>query len=487
LRTPLNSIIGFSEVLYDGLAGQLNENQREFLDNILSSGQHLLALINDVLDLSKIHAGRLDLSLEPVPAREVIDGACAVIGSLVDKKGQRLVLDLAPGLPQVFADPFRLKQVFINLLSNAHKFSPQGSVITLAAQPDGRDVCFSVIDQGAGIKPEEGDSIFQEFMQAESGLTRPHEGTGLGLPITRRLVEMHGGRIWFESEGIPGKGAAFYFTIPRAAPCEAPSDMPDTATAAAGARRPALIIDDDRQFSNLLALYLSQQGYQPVQGVDGQSILEVVREVRPALISLDLMLPGRDGWSVLRDLKSAPDTRGIPVLIISALDYSTAGRDRQAVEYLRKPLNLDALAAALRRLGPAPRRVLIVDDDPLGNELVEAMLPPPDYVVTSVVTGPDALDAIRRELPDAILLDLMMPGMSGFDLLELLRADPATRDVPVIVLTAKPLNEREWAHLNAAAQTVIKKTDLTRHTLIEALRRLNLPVQPAVEMREPTP
>ncbi len=484
LRTPLNSILGFSEVLTDGLAGELSGDQREFITNIHASGQHLLELINDVLDLSKIHAGKLHLDCRSVAPHQVIDEASVLIAPLIAHKSQQLVLELDLDLPALSADAFRLKQVLINLLSNAHKFSPASSRITLAAHRGDGFVRFSVIDQGSGIKPEDHERIFQEFVQVDDGLTRKQEGTGLGLPITRRLVELHGGRIWIESAGIPGQGAAFHFTIP----VVTLPDEPAPSVAAGDDRPQVLIVEDDHQFSHLLAIYLRQQGYQPIQHYSGQSVMPTVRELRPALITLDLMLPDRDGWSVLRDLKSAPDTRDIPVLIISALDNAGIDLNQGAVEYLTKPLDYDTLLAALRRMESAPRqapqRVLIVDDDPLVGDLLAAMLPASEYAVTAVTNAPDALDAIRRDPPDAILLDLLMPGVNGHELLELLRADPATRDLPVIVVTALPLGEAERARLESKAQTVIKKGDLTREQLVDALRRLRLPARPELETLE---
>ncbi|HLF25946.1 MAG TPA: GAF domain-containing protein [Anaerolineae bacterium] len=487
LRTPLNSIIGFSEVLLDGLAGELVRDQEEFIENIHSSGKHLLTLINDVLDLSKIQAGQMKLACHPLAPRAAIAEAESVIRSLIVKKKQLLRLELEPDLPDVQADAFRLKQILINLLSNAHKFSPDGSGITLAARRINGAVCFSVIDQGGGIKPEDQEHIFQEFVQADNSLSRAQEGTGLGLPITRRLVEMHGGRLWIESEGVPGKGAAFHFTIPvtPAAEVQTPAALP---VVSGPTPRRALIIEDDRQYSNLLALYLSQQGYQPFQLHNGHTAVQLARELHPSVITLDLMMPERDGWSVLRDLKGDPETREMPVIIISALDYSELGLSQGALEYLTKPLDMEALRAVLYRIDPKPRpdpqRVLVVDDDPYVGELLAAMLRTPDYLVTSVTNGLDALEAIRRNPPNMLLLDLLMPHLNGYDLLDLLRADPVTHDLPVIVLTAKELNEAEGVRLKAAAQVIMRKTELTRQRLIEVLNRLHLPVQVEVEPME---
>ncbi|HJW83554.1 MAG TPA: response regulator, partial [Anaerolineae bacterium] len=411
-------------------------------------------------------------------------------GPLLSGKNQELALAVAPHLPPILADAVRIKQILLNLLGNAHKFSPEGGRIDLRAQRAGDCVCFSVTDQGDGIRPEQHELVFQEFAQLDSSSTRRQEGTGLGLPIARQLVEMHGGRLWVDSDGAPGKGAAFHFTIPvvqsAAGPGAPASDQP-----AGDETRRALIIEDDRQFGNLLALYLRQQGYQPIQLYNGQASLKAIRELRPALVTLDLMMPDHDGWSVLRDLKRAPDTRDVPLIIVSALDQSDSGLEPGHAEYLTKPLDYEALLAALRRIDPALRpartRVLIVDDDPLVAQLLETMLPASDYEVTTLTSPLDALERIRRDAPDALILDLLMPEMSGNELLQILRADPLTRDLPVIIVTAKHIGVDEQARLAETAQTVIRKTDLTCDRLIEALRRLRLPAPSEARVMEVIP
>ncbi|HEY4690179.1 MAG TPA: GAF domain-containing protein [Anaerolineae bacterium] len=476
LRTPLNAIIGFSEVLLDELSGALNDDQHEFVSNIHSSGRHLLALINDVLDLSKIYAGKLKLDLHPLPPHQAVQAAKSVVDYLFTRKGQRFVLDLEPDLPEVSADEFRLKQILINLLSNAYKFSPDGGSITLIIRRCDEGVQFTVIDQGNGIRPENHDLIFQEFVQLEGGLTRSTEGTGLGLPITRRLVEMHGGRIWIESDGMPGRGAAFHFTIPIV-----PVEPPARPVLVKDDRPAVLIVEDDPQFGHLLALYLSQEGYRPIQCETGRTLMALAHEAHPILITLDLLMPERDGWTLLHDLKSDPETQDIPVIIISALDPSGQDMESGAVEYLTKPLDLAALRDTLHRIYPAPKRamqhVLVVDDDPLVGELVALMLPPPEYAVTTVTSGSDALIAVHRATPDVILLDLLMPGVNGYQFLDLLRAAPATHQVPVIVITAKHLDDAELRRLGEATQAVIRKGELTRQYLIEVLHRLRLPAR----------
>ena len=475
LRTPLNAIIGFSEVLVDGLAGELAAEQRELVGHIHSSGAHLLALINDVLDLSKIQAGKMTLNCQPIEVPEVLDDVFSVIAPLIDKKRQRLEWTVDAHLPLLMADGVRLKQVLLNLLSNAHKFSPEGSPITIEAQRDGESVRFGVVDRGDGIRPDHHGVVFQEFAQLDGSLARPHEGTGLGLPISRRLVEMHGGRLWVESEGVPGQGAAFYFTIPaaRAAPPRMPARPLRLRSGQALAAPRALIAAADRRLCDMLAGCLREEGYQTFQHYAGQSLAQAASgDLRPALIVVDMTLLNGDGLGALRVLKSMPPTRDIPIIAVTPQGdtHSAEELGGVGVHVLAGPPAPAALRAALRAAQPAPWRIVVVDDDPLVNELLEAMLRRPEYDVTSVVNGLDALDCVCRERPDIVILDLMLPHVDGFDVLVKLRADAATRDVPVIVLTGKVMSagEREW--LQAMAQVVIKKSDLTRERLFDALR-----------------
>jgi signal transduction histidine kinase/DNA-binding response OmpR family regulator len=475
LRTPLNSIIGFSEVLVDGLMGELPPDQKECAENILYSGDHLLALINDVLDLSKIEAGRMSLELVTFDVAEWLAEGQATIMALFEKKAQTLTVEMADDLPPLTADRFRVKQVLINLLSNANKFTPDEGRITISCRlADPATMLFSVADTGMGIKAEDQEIIFEEFCQSSDSSRQHIEGTGLGLTISKRLIEMHGGRIWVESE--PEHGATFSFLLPLAGPLE-PQPETKEAIALSTTGKTVLVVEDDRQFSNLLAFYLRQEGYAPVQHYSGAGVLERVLELKPSLITLDIMLPEQDGWEVLRTLKADPQTRDIPVMVISALESSELALSLGAAEYLDKPMHRSDLQDLLNQLaGPQPSgrkvRILVVDDDPDIIRLLGDMLSTADYTLLSACDGAEGFSLARSERPDAILLNLMMPGTDGFDMLEQLRADTETADIPVIVLTAIDVTTEQRELLQDNIQGLLRKSTLTPHALLEELRRL---------------
>ncbi len=316
LRTPLNSVIGFSEVLMDGLLGEMPPDQQECVESIYTSGEHLLALINDVLDLSKIEAGHMELAVEPVDVRELVEDVKKTVRAMVEEKSQTFAVELEDGLPPLRADRVRLRQVLLNLLSNAHKFTSEKGEITLSCRlADKATMAFSVTDTGMGIKPEDQAIIFDEFRQASGSAGREVEGTGLGLAISKHLVEMHDGSIWLESEY--GAGATFSFLVPLAGPSADTDGARDAKTIAPSAA--VLVIEDDRAFNNLLAVYLRQGGFHPVQYYDNTDVLPAAREWSPTLIVLEIRMAERSAWENLRQLKSDPDTRDIPVLLISAL------------------------------------------------------------------------------------------------------------------------------------------------------------------------
>ncbi len=474
LRTPLNSIIGFSEVLLDGLMGEANPEQTECLGDIHSSGKHLLNLINDILDLSKIEAGRMELEPTTFDVAELLAEVQATIAPLVEKKSQVLAMEQADDTPPLTADRFRIKQVLLNLLSNAQKFTPAEGHITLSCrQADPATMLFSVVDTGVGIKPEDQDIIFEEFRQVDGSASRKMSGTGLGLAISKRIVETHGGSIWVESEY--GRGATFSFLLPLAGPPAPALEEGETGATADG--KVVLVVEDDRQFSNLLALYLRREGYVPVQHYSGMGVLDRVRELRPALITLDIILPGQDGWSVLSALKSDPQTQDIPVLIVSVLGDSELALSLGAVDYLVKPVRRDDLQVLLNRLAMAETstrefKVLVVDDEREIVLLLRALLRDEPCTLIPAYNGQQGLALARSEHPDAILLDLLMPGMSGFTVLEKLQADAETADIPVIVLTAIDVTGGQREFLDSHVQGMMRKTALTPQSLLAALRRM---------------
>jgi len=475
LRTPLNSVIGFSEVLMDGLVGEMTPDQNECLGNIHSSGHHLLKLINDILDLSKIEAGRMELESTTFDVAELLAEVQVTITPLIKKKSQVLTVEWADGLPHLTADRFRVKQILLNLLSNAYKFTSVEGHITLSCrQADPATMLFSVVDTGIGIKPEDQEVIFEEFRQVDGSASREMTGTGLGLAISKRMVEMHGGRVWVESEY--GHGATFSFLLPLAGPSAAEAGVAGE-TERSSDSKIVLVVEDDRQFSNLLAFYLRQEGYVPVQHYDGMSVLNKARELKPALITLDIMLPDQDGWDVLRALKSDPQTRDIPVLVVSVFEDGELALSLGAVDYLVKPVRRDDLHMLLDRLAspdPLTRHitVLVVDDDPGVIKLLQQMLPADSCTLLPAYDGKQGLASARSEHPDVILLDLLMPGMSGFEVLEALRADAETADIPVIVLTAREVAEEDHKLLNDHIQGLMRKGALNPKSLLAELRRL---------------
>jgi len=473
LRTPLNSVIGFSEVLIDGLLGEMPPERKECVENIYASGEHLMALINDILDLSKIEAGRMELSLETFEVEELIQNVRKTVAPMIEEKSQILTIEVAEGLPPLNADRVRVRQVLLNLLSNAHKFTPTGNEITLSCRmADSATVLFSVDDTGVGIKPEDQELIFEEFRQADGTATREVEGTGLGLTISKRLIEMHGGTIWLES--TYGEGTTFSFLLPLNGPTPETQDAEDALTTAE-LNRKVLIVEDDRQFSNLLSLYLRREGYNPIQHYEGQGVLEQARSLRPALITLDVMLPGEDGWETLQKLKSDPETRDIPVLVISALRNSELALSLGAADYLVKPVDRDALHTVLSRLPELEQalgqpRILVIDDDAQLIVLLEALLRDEACTLVPAYDGEEGLARARRLQPDGILLDLMMPGMSGFEVLDELKSDERTADIPVIVLTVKSVTSEERKQLNQHIETLMHKSALTPQALAEQIR-----------------
>jgi GAF domain-containing protein/PleD family two-component response regulator len=470
LRTPLNSVIGFSEVLVDGLLGELPPQQKECAQNILFSGEHLLALINDILDLSKIEAGRLDLDLAPFGIPEWMKEVQATVEPLFAKREQVLEVDVAENLPPLNGDRFRIKQVLLNLLSNANKFTPDGERVRLTCQmEDEHTMLFSVADNGIGIRPEDQEIIFEEFRQAGDSVKKI-KGTGLGLTISKRLVELHGGRIWVESE--QGAGATFSFLLPIDGPKEPEGDGNDVA-----AGKTVLVVEAERKFSNLLAFYLRQEGYVPMQHYTGADVLERAVELKPAFITLDLMLPDRDGWEVIGDLKSNPRTDTIPVLVVSSIQDGKMALGLGASDYLVKPVHRSDVHNLLGRLEiPQPQgrkaRVLVVDDNSDVVDMLRDMLPEDRYETLVAYDGQQGLDQARVEHPDMILLDLMMPGVSGFEMLEQLRNSPDTSDIPVIVVTAMSVTPEQQAFLDENTQGFVPKTQLTPQNLLAELRQL---------------
>jgi len=479
LRTPLNSIINFAYLLSIGSEGEVTLGQTDLLQRISEAGRHLLGLINDILDLAKIEAGRFELFLENVELPDLIAGALATATSLVHDKPVVLRADLPEGLPLVRADHTRVRQVLLNLLSNAAKFTTEGEIVVRAVS-EGAQVVFSVTDTGVGIAPADLPKVFAEFVQLDGELTRQTGGTGLGLPISKRFVELHGGKMWAES--TVGVGSTFFFTLPRAQtpsvelpvkPAEAPPPMRERTEPRlpAGDAR-VLVIDDDPAMREVITRQLAlARGYQVVELTDSRKAVDWARDSQPDAVILDVMMPQRDGWQVLQALRADPATRDIPVIMCSVLHEQSIALSLTADDYLVKPIQSEELRRILEHFAPLGGRVLAVDDDPNALEIVRRMLGGLTYNLQTLSDGLSGLEAARAQPPDVIVLDLMMPGMSGFDVLAELRADPNTANVPVVVVTAKDLETHERAQLQAAAATLLQKGHFTPDELVNAVKR----------------
>jgi signal transduction histidine kinase/CheY-like chemotaxis protein len=456
LRTPLNAIINFARILSSGLRGPVNEGQLDYLDRVRQSGEHLLGLINDILDISKIEAGRMELFKEQVRVGELVQSVMATALGLTKGKPIELRQEIAPDLPIVEADRTRIRQILLNLLSNAAKFTDTG-VITVQASRADEQLILSVSDTGIGIAPEHLDAIFEEFRQIDGGSDRRYEGTGLGLAICRRLVDLHGGRLWVES--TPGVGSTFAFSLP-IAPIAQPSATasPKAFTPHNPNGIPVLVIDDDPAAIEIVATYLARDGY-AVHGVaDSRQALEQAHRIKPAAIILDVLMPHKDGWEILTELKADADLREVPVILYTIVEEQKLGYYLGASAYLLKPVSEVELRATLDRLVASDATVMVIDDDPNAREIVTQQLAQAGpYRIISAGNGREGLERIAEQRPDLIILDLMMPEVDGFAVLEELARDPITRTIPVIVLTAKDLTAIERDALTQRVNGLLEK------------------------------
>jgi PAS domain S-box-containing protein len=481
LRTPMNAIIGYSEMLEEELTEEGQEDFLPDLRKIQSAGKHLLALINDILDLSKIEAGRMDLYLERFDLGEMLRETAATVAPLMSGRGIEFRTDISPDVGVVRADLTKLRQSLFNLLSNAAKFTHDGAV-TLTAERFQRDaddwIRLSVEDTGIGIAPEKLETVFEEFTQADTSTTREYGGTGLGLAISRRFCRMMGGDIVAGS--TPGRGSRFTIELParvdalEAARASLPPDAAKEASASAGDEGPlVLVIEDDPDARELIARHLSGAGYRVATAAAGDEGLALAARLTPAVITLDVMMPGMDGWSVLRRLKADEALGKIPVVMVTMVGERAVGHALGASDYLQKPVARETLLGSVERLvGGGDAHVLIVEDDGDTRALLRRALEQAGMHVEEAADGREGLDRVRACLPDLVLLDLMMPEIDGFEFLRRLRSNSATESVPVIVLTAKALTEAETRELEAATLEVLSKHNADDRGVAEEIRRV---------------
>jgi PAS domain S-box-containing protein len=459
LRTPLNAIIGFSELLCDGKVETSSAQQREFLGYILTSGRHLLQLVNDILDLSKVEAGKMEFRPEPVDVPRVIEEIVSLLRTIASRKRLRLETSVDAVVERVVLDPGRLKQVLYNYLSNALKFTPEGGRIAVRVRSETSETFrLEVEDTGPGIEARDVGRLFIEFQQLDATLGKKHPGTGLGLALTRRIVEAQGGSVGVDS--VPGEGSRFHAILPRRAQAGAGRAPARSAVFSAKPGAPAvLVIDDDAADQAVLVRALDDAGFAVETAASGSEGLARFRERHYDALMLDLLLPDMNGLELLQEIRGGDRTPDVPIIVVSVVSDAAAIGAFPVQDVLVKPVDEAAVLTSLERAGvrlERPGPVLVVDDDLELLGLMKMTLGNMGYSATCEQDCSAALLAAEKVRPRAVILDLLMPGMNGFEFLERFRQQEAYRDVPVIVWTAKDLTVGERAHLEERAQVVHK-------------------------------
>ena len=476
LRTPLNAIIGYSEMLQE----EAEESGRgEFvadLRKIQSAGRHLLALINDTLDLSKIEAGKTELYLETFDAAEMVQHVAATVQPLATRNDNRLELAIDPALGLMHADLTKVRQILLNLLSNACKFTEHGEVRVTATREHagdgagGEHIVLRVADTGIGMTPAHMSRLFEAFTQADARTARRYGGTGLGLAITKKYCELMGGDVTAASE--PGRGSTFTVTLPAVVRVGVePEPEPAIEDEGTGAPR-VLVIDDDPAVRDLIRRYLTREGFRVSVAPDGESGLRLARELRPDAITLDVIMPGLDGWAVLAAIKSDAALAEIPVIITTVVDEKTTGIALGASDYLTKPVDRERLLRVLRRTQRTrgASKILVVEDDAATRTLLRRTLEREGWSVTEAENGLVALQCVQEEIPDLILLDMLMPELDGLEFAAALQRNDRWRPIPIVVLTGKELTEREHARLTGHVVAIMQKGLTSRESLLAEIR-----------------
>jgi len=474
LRTPLTSIIGFSEMLEDQSFGELNAKQKKYVHNIHTSGEHLLCLVNDILDLSKIEAGKMELQYEEFSVNGILKEIETVLKTALGKKGLSFNEEIGERPIVINADKQKFKQIMLNLLSNAIKFTPSGGKIAVTVKLAGELVQISVTDTGIGIKPEYHDRIFEKFQQVDSKSSREYAGTGLGLTLTKKFVELHNGRIWVESE--LGKGSTFTFTIPvrpDSAALNEKEPLPNKVKSSL-----ILVVGGNPNSGKLLKSYLVQDGHEVVIASTGKEAVRKARELKPAAIILDTVLPDKSGLEVLQELKTAPETKDIVVVVVSVFGEKDCGYYLKAIDYLIKPIDKEGMLRTLEchnvaeKQGDKPSHILVIDDEPKTVELIATVLEAKGYRVQRAYGGKEGIDLATRNDYNLIILDLMMPVVDGFDVVEELQKHPRSKDVPLIISTAMDLSQKDILRLRGKVESIAQKGKFSKEDLLRYIRRI---------------
>ncbi|HIH94631.1 TPA: response regulator [Methanosarcina acetivorans] len=514
LRTPLTAIIGFSELMLGEATGEFDELNRKFLGHISNSGKHLLSLINSVIDLSRIEAGKMDLEPDFFSLYDIFADTKSISSPLALKKNISMDFNVESDF-LIYADRTRFKQIMYNLVSNAIKFTPAGGSVEVVGRRSENRIRVTVSDTGIGISQDEIKHLFKPFKQINFALSREYESTGLGLVLSKNFVEMHGGRIWVESE--PGKGSTFTFEVPveilnsgekmkipeicginGANNFEIPAETGEAGNSEIGSQTEkseekdfveifepegsdgseplVMIVEDDKLSRELLIFTLKEAGYRVVRALSGKQALSLAQKLNPFVITLDLMLPEMNGWDVLKNLKKDSETAGIPILLLSIDERDECNMVWGAFDHLVKPVEKSILLSTLERLNKKTKKgspkILIADDQEDMVELMVSLVKEEGYIISRAYGGKEAIDKALTELPDAIILDLMMPEVSGFEVIRTLKKDPETVDIPVIVCTARDLSAEETELLNSNVSVVMQKEDLNKQILMQLIRSL---------------
>ena len=474
LRTPLNGIIGFAEMMHDARLGPVSEQHKEYLGDILTSANHLLQLINDVLDLAKVEAGKMEFQPAPIKLKTLVRETCDIVRTMAAKKRLKIETRVTSEVDSVWLDSAKLKQVLYNYLSNAIKFTPdRGKIVVRAAAEGATNFRLSVEDNGIGIKAEDVGKLFVEFQQLDATESKKYQGTGLGLALTKKIVEAQGGKIGVGS--VWGKGSTFFAVLPRrfdsrrTAP--EPANLP--AFLAAGDNTPSiLIIEDDQQERAWLAWSLAGAGYHVETAANGSEALALCHTRSFSGITLDLILPDSSGWDLLRRIREEGLNRETPVIVITVVAEKATAFGYRVQEFLTKPVTETDLVAAVKRterMGGESKKILCIDDDLQSLKLVKTMLTKSGYRPVCMSSARSALEWLEKERPGAIILDLMMPDMDGFEFMEHLRQRPDSRRIPVIVWTVKNLTRADRARFHASVQAVVAKGQGVTSQLLDEL------------------